>query len=84
MATKAVKERSICIPVPYQAFRISESCYRYVSKLDTENEEVATWLIKLPDNNRNWSFSLCYLYLRNLKGFKWNYKRVYRVYKELG
>jgi putative transposase len=23
------------------------------------------------------------LYLRNVKGFKWNHKRVYRIYKEL-
>ncbi len=83
MATKAVKERGICIRLACQAFRISESCYRYERKLDAENEEVATWLIKLTDNNRNWGFGLCYLYLRNLKGFKWNHKRVYRVYKEL-
>ena len=66
-----------------QAYRISESCYRCERKLDTQNEEVATWLIKLTDNNRNWDFGLCYLYLRNLNGFKWNHKRVYRVYKEL-
>ena len=66
-----------------QAFRISESCYRNERKLDAENEEVATWLMKLADNNRNWCFGLCYLYLRNLKAFKWNHKRVYRVYKEL-
>ncbi len=66
-----------------KAFRISESCYRYERKLDARNEEVATWLIKLTDNNRNWGFGLCFLYLRNLKGFKRNHKRVYRVYKEL-
>jgi putative transposase len=83
MAVKAVKERGICIRLACQAFRISESCYRYERKLDAENEEVATWLIKLTDNNRNWGFGLCYLYLRNLKGFKWNHKRVYRVYNEL-
>jgi putative transposase len=35
------------------------------------------------DNNHNCGFGLCYLYLRNLKGFKGNNKRVYRVYKEL-
>jgi putative transposase len=84
MAMKAIKERGIFIRVAYQAFRISESCYRYERKLDAENEEVATWLAKLTDNNCNWGFGLCYLFLRNLKGFKWNFKRVYSVYKELG
>jgi len=26
---------------------------------------------------------LCFLHLRNVKGYKWNHKRVYRIYKEL-
>ena len=39
--------------------------------------------MKLTDNHRSWGFGLCYLYLRNFKGFKWNQKRVYRIYKEL-
>jgi putative transposase len=81
MATKAVKELGMCIRVECQAIRISESCYRCELKLDAANEEVATWLIKLTDNNRNWGFGLCYLYLRNLKGFKWKHKRVYRSTK---
>ena len=51
--------------------------------LDAENEEVATWLIKLTDNKRNLGFGLYYLYLRSLKVFKWIHKRVFRDYKEL-
>ena len=31
----------------------------------------------------NWGYGLCYLYLRNVKGFQWNHKRVYHIYKEL-
>ena len=83
MAVHAVKGHGICIRMACQAFRISESCYRYERKLDAENEVIADWLIKLTDNNRNWGFGLCFLYLRNVKGFKWNNKRVYRVYKAL-
>lgn len=64
-------------------FRISETCYHYQAKLDGENELVADWLTRLTDNNRNRGFGLCFLYLRNVKGFKWNHKRVYRIYKEL-
>jgi putative transposase len=29
----------------------------------------------------HWGFGLCFLYLRNVKGFGWNRKRVYRIYK---
>ena len=83
MAVTAVRERRVCVRLACEAFRISESCYRYERKLDSDNEAIATWLIKLTDNNRNWGFGLCYLYLRNLKGFKWNHKRIYRVYKAL-
>ncbi len=80
---KAVTERGACIRVACEAFRIRESYYRYERKRDAENDEVANWLIRLTDSHRNWGFGLCYLYLRNVKGFKWNHKRVYRIYKEL-
>ena len=83
MAQWAVKEKGVCIRVACAAFKISESCYRYERKLDEENTRVADWLLKLTDNHRNWGFGLCYLYLRNVKGFGWNHKRVYRIYKEL-
>ena len=29
------------------------------------------------------TFGLCFLHLRNVKGFGWNHKRVYRIYREL-
>src|SRR5690606_22363976 len=58
-------------------------CYRYQSKLSSENAEIADWLVRLTHNQRNWGFGLCFLHLRNVKGFGWNHKRVYRIYREL-
>ena len=78
-----VKARGIPIRLACEIFVISESCYRYVAKRCAENEEIARWLRKLTDNNRNWGFGLCYLYLRNVKRFGWNHKRVYRIYRDL-
>ena len=48
-----------------------------------ENQIIADWLIRLTSTYRNWGFGLCFLYLRNVKGFSWNHKRVYRIYREL-
>jgi putative transposase len=83
MAKKAVVERGMPIKWACQAFSISETCYRYEAKLNSENDEIADWLIRLTENNRTWGFGLCYLYLRNIKNFGWNHKRVYRIYKAL-
>lgn len=63
-------------------FSISETCYRYQEKRSDENAQIADWLLRLTHAQRNWGFGLCYLYLRNVKGFKWNHKRVYRIYRE--
>ena len=73
----------LSIAVACKAFIISETCYRYEAKLSDENILVANWLLRLTDAHRNWGFKLCFLYLRNVKGFGWNHKRVYRIYKEL-
>ncbi len=62
---------------------ISETCFRYEAKLSDENAEIADWLIRLTHNQRNWGFGLCFLYLRNVRGFVWNHKRVYRIYRAL-
>ncbi len=83
MAKKAVDERGITVRLACRAFSISETCYRYEPKLSDENDEIADWLIRLTHNQRNWGFGLCFLHLRNVKGFKWNHKRVYRIYREL-
>jgi putative transposase len=63
--------------------RISQTCYRYEAKLNAHNEVIADWLVRLTTSQRNWGFGLCFLYLRNVKSFSWNHKRVYRIYREL-
>ena len=83
MARQAVSRRGLSIRLACAAFSISESCYRYQPKLLDENAEIADWLIRLTHNQRNWGFGLCFLYLRNVKGYPWNHKRVYRIYREL-
>lgn len=83
MAKHAVQEKIVSIRLACIAFVISETCYRYQAKLSSENAEIADWLIRLTHNQRNWGFGLCFLYLRNVKGFGWNHKRVYRIYCEL-
>lgn len=83
MAKECVHQRQVSIRLACQAFSISETCYRYTPLLSDENAVIADWLIRLTSTWRNWGFGLCFLYLRNVKGFKWNHKRVYRIYREL-
>lgn len=83
MALQAVQQHGVSIKAACQAFQISQACYRYVARRNIEDDEIAQWLLRLTDNNRNWGFGLCFLYLCNVRGFRWNHKRVYGVYREL-
>lgn len=83
MAKAAVVAGRSSIRLACSVFLVSETCYRYQPKLSSENAEIADWLIRITHNQRNWGFGLCYLYLRNVKGFGWNHKRIYRIYREL-
>lgn len=83
MAQQAVASQGVSIRLACCAFVVSESCYRYQPLLCSENEEIADWLIKLTDRDTDWGFGLCFDYLRNVQGFNWNHKRVYRIYCEL-
>ena len=65
------------------AFRVSQCCFRYERKLSDDNARIANLLLGLSQSQRNWGFGLCFLYLRNVKGYAWNHKRVYRIYCEL-
>ena len=83
MARWAVEDKGLSIRLACEAFGLSESGYRYQPKLHAENGRFAERLLRLTENQRNWGFGLCFLYLRNVKGCLWNHKRVYRIYREL-
>lgn len=64
-------------------FSLSQTCYRYRAKFSDENAQIADWLVRITHKQRNWGFGLCFLFLRNVKRFAWNHKRVYRIYRQL-
>ena len=83
MAQKALSTHGASIRLVCLAFGLSETCYRYQPLLSDENAEIADWLIRLTHNQKDWGFGLCRDYLRNVKGFDWNHKRIRRIYCEL-
>ena len=85
MAREAFRKKKVPVALACRIFNISETCYRYVAKLSDENAEIADRLIRLvaSDTTRRRGFGLCYLVLRNVKGFAWNHKRIRRIYCEL-
>ncbi len=79
----AIETKGISIALACRTFGVSERCYRYRRRLCDENAVIADWLVRLTTINRTWGFGLWFLYLRNLKGFSWNHKRVYCIDWEL-
>lgn len=63
LAQKAVLDKDISIRMSCELFGISETCFRYQPKLNDENAMIARWLLRLTQNQRNWGFGLCFLYL---------------------
>merc|ERR1711941_176857 len=47
------------------------------------NQQIADWLLRLTSAHKRRGFGLCFFHLKNVKGFGWNHKRVYRIYREL-
>ena len=83
IAQWAVSMKQMSIRKACKLLNISEKCYQYQPILSDENAKIADWLLRLTDTHKRWGFGLCFLYLRNVKGFGWNHKRVYRIYREL-
>lgn len=76
-------QKRVSVALACRTFGLSETCYRYAPKLSGENEEISGLLMAITAAHRTWGFGLCFLYLRNVKGYLWNHKRVYRIYCEL-
>ncbi len=83
MACKSVRKHGISVRQACRAYSVSETCYRYQPRRSGENSEIADWLLRLTTTTKRWGFGLCFLYLRNVKHYRFNHKRVYRIYREL-
>lgn len=60
---------------------VSRTSFYYESKLQDDNELIDA-LNRLVERHPRWGFPKCYKRLRAL-GYRWNHKRVYRVYTQL-
>ena len=83
MAEESVLYSCLNIRQACDAFMVSQHCYRYSPISSDENALICYWLGKLCKDHPRWGFGLCFAYLRNIKGFDWNHKRVYRLYCEM-
>ena len=80
MAGTAAARQGVSIALACRTFGVSETCFRYSQKLSDENERIADLLVGLTQAHKTWGFGLCFLYLRNVQGYGWNHRRVYRTY----
>jgi putative transposase len=83
MADKVRDHYGLSVRLVCEIFSLSKTAYYHQPKHDHENEEIAEWLLRLTTAHKRWGFGLCFLYLRNIKSYTWNHKRVYRIYREL-
>jgi putative transposase len=83
MAITARQRYGVSVHFVCHCLDISVATYYYKPRLSAANQQIADWLLRLTTANKRWGFGLCYLYLRNVKGFGWNHKRIYRIYREL-
>jgi putative transposase len=83
MAITARQRYGVSVRFVCHCLDISVATYYYKPRLSAANQQIADWLLRLTTANKRWGFGLCYLYLRNVKGFGWNHKRIYRIYREL-
>ncbi len=78
MAKELVELKTVSIAKSCEVVSISECCYRYESVNGTENEQLGDLLVNMINDpfKRRWGFGLCFDFIRNVLGYKWNHKRV--------
>jgi putative transposase len=76
-----VEEHSLSIRQACKAVKIPRSNYQY-SRVDKNDTDIISSLKELIENHPSIGFWKCYHRLRR-KGYRWNHKRVYRVYTQM-
>ncbi|MCB4234752.1 IS3 family transposase [Kaistella anthropi] len=56
--------------------------FYYKKKTNNEDDKIREELVLLANQHQTWGFWTMHHRLRNL-GFRWNHKRVYRIYKSM-
>lgn len=83
MAKQEVAARGISAARACKLFGISKSCWRHEGQNTVTNELLGKQLSQLATVHPTWGFGLMFLHLRNVQGYKYNHKRVYRIYCKL-
>lgn len=76
IATHGLSERHAC-----RLMKVSRTVFRYRPK-QRDDREIADQLLELAEHKPRWGFRKMFHRLRN-QGYRWNHKRVRRVYREL-
>lgn len=82
LVTIAVKDHKTSIRQACKWFGLSSSVYYYVPKRSSD-DEIRHRLSELSVLHNRWGFWMMHHHLRHLN-YRWNHKRVYRIYTEMG
>lgn len=82
VVTHITEEHGISIRQACKSLQLERSSYYYESRARND-KEIISELNQLAEEYPTYGFKKMYHLLRN-KGYVWNHKRIYRVYKELG
>jgi hypothetical protein len=83
MALKRVRAKRHNLRLVRAVRSSNRTGFRYARQRFVENAEIAEGLMRLTNRQKHWGMSNCYWYLRNVKGVRSSYQRVYRIYREL-